>query len=116
MNSFNRIDPKSKCTAKMFLLASSMLVSAVANAVIVTPDLEVITVPNVGASFQTVNLQNTYTSTIRSDGFKYEARTVLSDGANGSAAGWNLSLTENGDLLKVMIAKPAMMPTGAQSW
>ena len=154
MNSFNRIDPKSKCTAKVFLLASSMLVSVVANAVVVTPDLEVITIPNVGSSFQTVSLQNTYTNTIPvctynllssanvpatvritnitttsfdvriqnptngqitgavtpgdvhcivsdggsyilSDGFKYEARTVLSDGTNGSAAGWNLNQTEN---------------------
>ena len=138
----------------MLLLASSMLVSTVANAVIVTSDLEVITVPNVGSTFQTVSLQNTYTNTIPvctynllssadvpatvritnitttsfdvriqnptnaqvtgavtpgdvhcivsdegsytlPDGFKYEARTVLSDGTNGSAVGWNLNQTEN---------------------
>jgi uncharacterized repeat protein (TIGR01451 family) len=154
MNRSNIKNLFSKDLMKSLLLLSSVLVPAVANAVIVTPDLEVITVPSVGNTLQTVNLQNTYTNaipvctynlalktnvpaTVRitnitatsfdvriqnptngqitgavtpgdvhcivsdegsytlSDGFKYEARTVLSDGTNGSAVGWNLAQTEN---------------------
>jgi uncharacterized repeat protein (TIGR01451 family) len=135
-------------------LTASLLLSSVSQAVIMTPDLEILTISNVDSNFQTVNLQNTYSNaipvctynlqssasvpaTVRitnitatsfdvriqnptngqvtgavtpgdvhciiadegsytlSDGLKYEARTVLSDGTNGSAVGWNLALTEN---------------------
>jgi len=144
---------KKKSLIRGLLLASSLAASS-AHAVIVTPELEVITVSSVGSTFQTVNLQNTYTNAIPvctynlvssasvpaavritnitsnsfdvriqnptngdvtgavtpndvhcfvsdegahtlSDGFKYEARTVLSDGTNGRTIGWSLAETEN---------------------
>ena len=46
------------------ILAFSMAASAPVWSVIVTSDLEVVTIPNVGNTFQTVNLENTYTSAI----------------------------------------------------
>lgn len=46
------------------LLTSSMLASAIAQAVIVSPNLEVITVSSVGGTLKTVNLQNTYTNAV----------------------------------------------------
>ncbi|RKZ92303.1 MAG: hypothetical protein DRQ43_09190, partial [Gammaproteobacteria bacterium] len=135
-------------------LIFSMMATAVAHAVIVTPDLEVVTISGVGSTFQTVSLQNTYSNAIPvctynltssanvpaavritnitansfdvriqnptngdvtgavtagdvhcvisdegaytlSDGLKYEARTVLSDGTNGRSIGWSLAQTEN---------------------
>ncbi|MBE9559344.1 MAG: DUF11 domain-containing protein [Proteobacteria bacterium] len=54
----------SKNLFKAILVVPLMLVPVVAQAVIVTPDLEVITIPNVGASFQIINLQNTYSGAI----------------------------------------------------
>ena len=49
---------------KVVFLMPVLLASFSSHAVIVTPDLEVITIPNVGASFQVINLQNTYSSAI----------------------------------------------------
>lgn len=43
---------------------AAMQASFSVHAVIVTPDLEVVTISSVGDTFQTVNLQNTYTTTI----------------------------------------------------
>lgn len=49
---------------RLAILNISLSVSASAWAVIVTGDLEVVTIPNVGNTAQTVNLENSYTSAI----------------------------------------------------
>lgn len=49
---------------KNSILLASIFSASAAQAVIVTADLEVMTIPNVGNSFQTVALENTYTSAI----------------------------------------------------
>ena len=46
------------------VLITMLIASTSARGVIVTPDLEVVTVPGVGNTFQTVSLENTYTNAI----------------------------------------------------
>ena len=62
----DRISQKKARTKNVLsgMLLASTIAASPAHAVIVTPDLEVFTVSSVGNTFQTVNLQNTYTNAI----------------------------------------------------